>query len=463
MITSTDISPTGPLALALLGLCLLARPGLGSGDVRKSEHVRYNPGDIVEGLVPEWGETWYEGEVLAVNDNGTYEIKWEADGKTTYQFSTDRGELRKKINRSVAEWADEIYAWAEQQRRPRLCLQAKLYEAAGCNRPALAVALLEHCSCCTGMLPRYLPTRRRAISEVAECLPDAIVGRILTFVSCSCEHGGRASRLEISESERFYLATRLPNIYGTPLCSAAAAGHLRMVRLLLDHEADAGATTACGRRTPLHQAALNGKSDVVLLLCDRGADPNAKTSSGNTPFHDATHAGTIRALLEANADIEARNNDGRTPLLSAARSCNPDAMRALLAAGAYSGATCEQGPWSHAIAPSLVFGTIADLPYHNHLRSRTRPMTGRIAECKAIALEELGTQREAAQAELAKQKKLVKLYYQVFCTPQRWKAQEAVRTEEKKIADLDKRIEEAKKSSPEPENSSSSEPADNQV
>merc|ERR1712098_587523 len=78
-------------------------------------------------------------------------------------------------------------------------------------------------------------------------------------------------------------------------------------------------------------------------------------------------------------------------------------------------------------------------------------------------LEELGTQREAAQAELAKQKKLVKLYYQVFCTPQRWKAQEAVRTEEKKIADLDKRIEEAKKSSPEPENSSSSEPADNQV
>merc|ERR1712098_241553 len=51
----------------------------------------------------------------------------------------------------------------------------------------------------------------------------------------------------------------------------------------------------------------------------------------------------------------------------------------------------------------------------------------------------------AAQAELAKQKKLVKLYYQVFCTPQRWKAQEAVRTEEKKIADLDKRIEEAKK------------------
>merc|ERR1712098_334835 len=47
----------------------------------------------------------------------------------------------------------------------------------------------ELCSHCGGILPRYVAPRQEAISEVTESLlPEAIVGRMLTFVSCPCDH-----------------------------------------------------------------------------------------------------------------------------------------------------------------------------------------------------------------------------------------------------------------------------------
>ena len=57
-----------------------------------------------------------------------------------------------------------------------------------------------------------------------------------------------------------------------------------------------------------------------------------------TPLHLAAYgnsAGVVKALLTAGANIEAREEDGWTPLHAAARhSDSPDVVNALLAAGA---------------------------------------------------------------------------------------------------------------------------------
>ena len=69
-----------------------------------------------------------------------------------------------------------------------------------------------------------------------------------------------------------------------------------------------------------------------------GANPEARDKTGNTPLHFAAyhgHAGAITALLEAGADLEAREDEyGYTPLHSAAFNDQADAIAALIEAGA---------------------------------------------------------------------------------------------------------------------------------
>ena len=70
--------------------------------------------------------------------------------------------------------------------------------------------------------------------------------------------------------------------------------------------------------TPLHRAAFKGYTDVVKLLLANKAEVNAKTNDGLTPLHQAVAQGgykEVAALLLANkAEVNAKDNNGRTPL-----------------------------------------------------------------------------------------------------------------------------------------------------
>lgn len=90
---------------------------------------------------------------------------------------------------------------------------------------------------------------------------------------------------------------------------------------------------------PLHRAAYDGDTEAVRMLLEAGADVNARDRHGTTPLlasiFEGRSTGTLRVLLEAVADVNAlQDGDGWTPLHHAASRGNVAAIRMLLKVGA---------------------------------------------------------------------------------------------------------------------------------
>lgn len=73
--------------------------------------------------------------------------------------------------------------------------------------------------------------------------------------------------------------------------------------------------------TPLMEAASAGHVDIIKLLLQHKADVNAQSSTGNTPLMYACaggHVEAVRELLDKKANVEDHNENGHTPLMEAA-------------------------------------------------------------------------------------------------------------------------------------------------
>ena len=81
-----------------------------------------------------------------------------------------------------------------------------------------------------------------------------------------------------------------------PIQSAAAAGHAKIVRMLLENRADPNVREQ-GGYTPLHAAAQNGDEAMIHTLLYGGADLNVKSNDGKTPIDLATEAGHAKAVV----------------------------------------------------------------------------------------------------------------------------------------------------------------------
>lgn len=110
----------------------------------------------------------------------------------------------------------------------------------------------------------------------------------------------------------------------TPLELAAQYGRLQVVQmlirahpeLLLPFRETANGQIPLVAYSPLHLASRNGHRNVVMVLLAAGVSVNLRTTAG-TALHEAALCGkdsVVRALLDAGADLEATDADGRTAL-----------------------------------------------------------------------------------------------------------------------------------------------------
>lgn len=119
----------------------------------------------------------------------------------------------------------------------------------------------------------------------------------------------------------------------TPLLMKCNEGDIEAVRLLLE----AGAAIEAKKEAlmgPLHVAALAGHADVLLVLFQAKADIQAEDQDKKTPLHHAGSGGVAMALLKANACIEAEDIKQRTPLYMASADGRIDTVETLLKARA---------------------------------------------------------------------------------------------------------------------------------
>ena len=129
---------------------------------------------------------------------------------------------------------------------------------------------------------------------------------------------------------------------GFTLHLAAYEGNAKAVNFLLQAGANIEAKNNWGA-TPLYQA---GKVEAITTLLQAGADIEARTEGGFTPLHGAARLGnaeTITTLIKAGADIEAKAEDGDTLLHMAALSGRAEAITVLIEAGANGKAKDKDG------------------------------------------------------------------------------------------------------------------------
>src|SRR5216683_7211684 len=150
--------------------------------------------------------------------------------------------------------------------------------------------------------------------------------------------------------------------YCTPLHAAIFNGNIDIMRLLLEHGADATAFPVnfygiSTPQSPLHEATRRGRLDMMELLLDNHADVNVQDRRGRTQLFEASLGGDLEVaqlLLRHGAASDTHDVDGWTPLMAAAHNGHSDIVHLLLQRNAAVDSS-ENGGWT-SLAITSQFG-----------------------------------------------------------------------------------------------------------
>ena len=118
----------------------------------------------------------------------------------------------------------------------------------------------------------------------------------------------------------------------SPLCVASGHGHVEVVRLLVEAQADKNRTDQDGA-TPLHMATRSAHKNVARLLLEAAADASPPNRHGITPLHEACRlgfSGLVGLLIEAHADTDKQDMQGQTPVFCAAQNRDERVLERIL-------------------------------------------------------------------------------------------------------------------------------------
>ncbi len=122
--------------------------------------------------------------------------------------------------------------------------------------------------------------------------------------------------------------SKQPELSNDHIHTAAETCNIDVINLLIESGADVNKHTDFGGYTPLHTLASSKKtesSNAIIALIEAGAEIEAKDHDGDTPLHGAISSmmfkghrdyavNIARTLLEKGASCNTKNNDGDTPL-----------------------------------------------------------------------------------------------------------------------------------------------------
>lgn len=158
------------------------------------------------------------------------------------------------------------------------------------------------------------------------------------------------------------------------LLQAAKAQDIDLVREILAQGPDLEARLPSG--APITFAKTSDEIRELMLEC--GADINAKTLGGTTLLHNnADEAQMVQMLLRRGADVNAREDDNRTPLFSTVHGEDPEVVHLLIQNGADVNARDNDGKTALHSAVFFRNRTIAEALLRNEADVNARDNEGR--------------------------------------------------------------------------------------
>ncbi len=149
---------------------------------------------------------------------------------------------------------------------------------------------------------------------------------------------------------------------GTPMHSACSAGHLDLVKFLIENGADIEAEDKYGR-TPI---LMGVNLDIAKYLISKGADYEKTQQNEASVLHTAADDGNIELLqywVEKGINLELGSHKVGTALLQAACGDNKDAVEYLLSVGADINAVDKDGELIlHKAANATDYSLLKDDP-----------------------------------------------------------------------------------------------------